>query len=140
MVVQLSNGEMIPLKFASQPSTTALNEIEASYLDQHQYDSVRQEVVSLYDHVDLIKEFVKKIKDNPNVTLNQYNTWLGTKLWYEQAILRFFVFKLATLLSTHYDITLTDLSESQVLGKLRDWIVATPSRKLAKAILDSNEI
>lgn len=137
---QLSNGTVTLFKFAVQPTQAQLDEIEASYIDQHQYDDVNQEVISVYDHVDLIKEFVKKIKDNPGVTLVQYNTWLSTKPWYDQAILRFFVFKLATGLAAHHDVALPDMTEAQVLGKVRDWIVATPSRKIAKVILNSYDI
>lgn len=140
MVIRLSNGEYLPLKFSVQPTTTALEDIEANYLVLHQYDSVQQEEISIYDHSELIKEFIQKIKDNPTVTLNQYNTWLGSKLWYEQAILRFFVYKLATKLSERAEVSLTDYTESQVLGKLRDWIVATPIRKIAKVVLNANEI
>ena len=76
MIVQLTNGEIIPLKFSTQPSTTQLNEIEASYIVAHQYDSVQTVTINLSNHYELIREFVTLVKQNPSVTLTQYNNWL----------------------------------------------------------------
>ena len=36
----------------------------------------------------------------------------------------------------HYGISLTSLTESFVLGKVRDWLVNTPARKLEKVIFN----
>lgn len=91
-------------------------------------------------HVELIKEVVTKIKANPTLTLAQYNNYLSGKPWYEQAIIRFFIYKLAVGLAQSYGVTLTDYTETQILSKVRDWIVATPTNKLAKIILNRTEI
>jgi len=136
MVARLSNGETIPLKFQSQPTTQQLETIEASYIDHHLYDGVQQETISILDHADLIREFISLVKQNPTVTLTQYNTWLSKKEWWESAVIRFFVFKLATALSAKADVVLTDYTESQVMQKLRNWIVATPVRKISKVIFN----
>ena len=131
----MANGMTIPLKFQVQPTQAQLDAIEASYTVQHQYDSVNQEIVSIYDHIDLLKDFIAKIKATPTVTLTQYNTWLATKQWWEAATIRFFVFKLATLLANSKGLTLSNYTETEVLGKLRDWIVAKPSKEIAKVVL-----
>lgn len=92
-------------------------------------------------HKELIKEVVLKIKANPTLTLTQYNNYLSGKLWYEQAIIRFFLYKLAVGLAQHYGVVLTDYTETQVLQKVRDYIVNTPNWKLAKIIFNNiNEI
>jgi hypothetical protein len=89
MTCQLSTGETIALKFTEQPTQEVLDHIEADYIIQHQLDSVTQELLSIYDHVDVLKDFIAKVKATPTVTLAQYNTWLGTKQWWEAAIIRF---------------------------------------------------
>jgi hypothetical protein len=113
-----------------------LNEIEANYLVLHQYDNVQQEVIDLKDHYNLIRDFITLVKQNPTVNLTQYNNWLATKQWWEAATVRFFVYKLATQLAQKAEVTLTSYTESQVLQKLRDWIVATAARKIEKVIFN----
>jgi hypothetical protein len=87
-------------------------------------------------HNDLITEFVTMVKQNPSVTLAQYNTWLGKKQWYEQAIVRYFVYKTAVGLAEHHNVSITSYTETFVLGKVRDWLVATPARHLEKIIFN----
>ena len=89
-------------------------------------------------HKDLIKEVVVRLKNNPTTTLTQYNNYLSTKPWYEQAIIRFFVYKLAMGLAQLHGVILANYTESTVFAKVRDWIVATPAKKLSKVIF--NEI
>jgi hypothetical protein len=132
---KMSNGETISLRFSVAPTQAELETIEANYLAEHQYDSIPQEIINIYDHVDLIKGAITQLKANPALTLTQYNTWLGTKLWNEAAVIRFFVFKLATLLANKKGIVLNNLTETEVLTKLRDWIVATPAKQIAKVVL-----
>lgn len=87
-------------------------------------------------HEDLITEFVTLVKQNPTTTLAQYNTWLGKKQWYEQAIIRYFVYKTAVGLAEHYNVSITSYTENIVLNKVRDWIVSTPTRNLEKIIFN----
>lgn len=84
----------------------------------------------------LITEFVTKVKTTPTITLAQYNTWLGTKQWYDAATIRYFVKRLADGLALHHGVVLANYTEITVLGKVRDWIVATPARKLEKVIFN----
>jgi len=137
-ICQLSNGETINLKFQTQPTQLELDTIEDRYIEQHQYDDLQQESISIYDHVDLIIEFITKIKSTPTITLTQYNTWLGTKQWWETAIIRYFVYQLAIQLAQKYDLVLANYTETTVLGKLRDWIVATPIGQISKIVLNES--
>lgn len=87
-------------------------------------------------HEELIREVVTKIKATPTLTLTQYNTWLGTKQWYEQAIIRYFIFKVAVGLAEKYKVVLANYTETTVLTKVRDWIVATHANKLERILLN----
>lgn len=135
MTCQLSNGETIALKFAEQPTQAELDNIEADYIAQHQSDHIAHETISIYDHIDVLKDFIAKIKATPTVTLAQYNTWLATKQWYEAAIIRFFVYRLAQAVATKKGYTLSNYTETVILGYLRDWIVATPGNEIAKTVI-----
>ena len=85
-------------------------------------------------HKELITEIVLKIKDNPTATLTQFNNFVNQKTWWEQAVIRFFIYKLAMGLAQHYEVALTDYTENTIYKKVRDWIVATNYRKLNKVI------
>jgi hypothetical protein len=132
--VTLSNGDTTVWKFDFEPSTALLTQKENEYLLQHQYDSVQEIDIDLYDDSPKFKEFIQAVKDRPTLTLAQYNTWLGLRPWNEQAVIRYFVYRLATILAQKADITLANLTETQVLSKLRDWIVATPIKKMVKIL------
>jgi len=139
---RMANGKTLYLKFKEQPTTEQLEAIEARYLEDHQYDSDRQVEISLYDNIDLMKEVIRLVKERPNLTMTQYETYLATKQWYEACTIRYFVFRLATGLADHYGLTLDNYTEAQVLLKLRNWIVETPIKRIAKIVLGrlNNEI
>jgi hypothetical protein len=134
----MSNGETIVLRFIHEPTQAELDAIETNYLAEHQYDAIQQQVINIYDHVDLIKDAITRLKANPTLTLTQYNTWLATKQWHEAAVIRFFVFKLATLLANSKGLVLANYTETEVLTKLRNWIVATDGKTIAKTVLDNS--
>jgi hypothetical protein len=77
------------------------------------------------------------VKARPSLTLSQYNTYVATKPWYEQAVIRFFVYRLAMGLARHYGVSITSYTETFILGKVRDWIVATPLKKIAKIVFNN---
>lgn len=85
-------------------------------------------------HKELIREVVQKIKVNPALTLTQYNNYLSTKTWYEQVIIRYFVYKMGTGLAELYKVALSDYTEQQVLKNVRDFIAKTENTKLSKII------
>lgn len=88
------------------------------------------------ENEDLITQFITLVKQNPTVTLAQYNTWVGTKQWYEQATIRYFVYQMAIGLAASYNVSISAYTETIVLGKVRDWIVSTPARNLEKIIFN----
>jgi hypothetical protein len=138
VLIQLDDGNSMRLQFPTvipdadvlieaQKTADINNEIQS-------YNAIENFQFNIIDNVELLKEFIQKIKENPNVTFNQYNTWLETKTWYEEAIIKYFVFTLATNLANRKGIELSDLTETKVLQKLRDWIVTTNLRTIEKVI------
>ena len=134
IVWQMADGNALTLKYKEQPTTAQLEAEEARYVEQHEMDSVQQIKIDLMDSIELLKEVVLKIRNTPNLTLTQYNNYLTTQTWYDAATIRYFIYRLALGLASHYDVTLTGYTEAQVLTKVRDWIVNTPLKKIAKVI------
>jgi hypothetical protein len=100
------------------------NNYIAKYATEHQYDSTNQVEFNLLNHKKLLKDLIAWIKARPSLTLAQWNTMLGTRLWWEAAIARYFVYFLAIALDNS-KIFLEDYTETTVLRRLRDWIVNT---------------
>ena len=136
VLVQLDDYSGLRLSFKEHRSDADILAVAQDIVNrqeaERQYNAIETLPFNILDQKELLKEFVKKIKDNPTVTLTQYNNWLGTKQWYESAIIKYFVYTLATKLAERKGITLTDLTEAQVLQKLRDWIVDTNLRTIGK--------
>jgi len=131
---QMANGENISLKFNHDPSDAECLAQETKYMELHQYDAFSQLRYELLDNIDLLHEVVTLLKENPTVNLTQYNNYLSTKTWYEQAIVNYFLFTVAVGLAENYGVTLVDFTAAEVLKEVRDWIVATPAKKIAKIL------
>ena len=136
-VVELSDGSTVMWKFSTEQDTTALEALEVTYIGQHQYDSYTNLTYELLDNIDLLKEVVTQIQTHPSLTLTQYNNYLSTKTWYEQAIINYFLFVVAKGLAEFYDVTLANLDETTILQNVRDWIAATPAKKIAKILFNN---
>ena len=137
MVVLLSTGQSILLKFQTQPTTQQLETIEADYILVHEYDGLTNLTYELLDNIELLREVVTEIKTHPTLNLTQYNNYLAGKEWYEQAIIRYFIFVVALGLAQHYEKNLANLNETTILVNVRDWIVETPAKKIAKILFNN---
>jgi len=87
------------------------------------------------EHEELVKEVVQGFKDNPNINLAQFNNYIENKQWHERVVMEFFIYRTAIGLAEYYDVSVADYTPNEVFTKVRDWIVETPVRKLAKVIL-----
>lgn len=99
----------------------------------HQYDNTPQVLISIYDNKETIRNAIAYIKtENPNFT--QWNNYLATLVWDDALMIRWFLAILAKELANRKDIDLTQWTETEVLSKLKTWIIDTPTRKLEKII------
>lgn len=128
--------KVLTFKFKTQPTTEQLETLEANWIDAHEYDNLISLEYNLFDYIDLLKEVVQGIEDNPTMTLTQFNNYIGQKAWWQQATIEFFMVVTATKLAEHYDITLSDYNNQTVFENVRDWIAATPSKKIAKVLFN----
>ena len=133
-IVELITGETVMWKFAEEQTTTELEALETTYIDQHLYDDLIVLQYELLENIELLREVVTEIKAHPTLNLTQYNAYLDTKTWYEQAIIGFFIFTVAKGLAEHYDKSLANLDETTILVNVRDWIADTPTKKIAKIL------
>ena len=138
VLVELDDKNGMRLQFPSVVTDVVVlakaTEIVAQNASLQAYNAIETVPFSLLDNIDLLKEFIAKIKANPTITLAQYNTYLGTKQWYEAAIIRYFVYVLAIKLADRKGLTLTNYTETVVLTALRNWIVATDLKTIGKVI------
>jgi hypothetical protein len=134
MVVELSNGESIMLKFSEQPTTTALNAIEANYIANTTIERLNVVQYEMLKFKDLFKVVVDAIKSNPSMTLTQYTNHLATRQWFEQAIINTFMYTIAVNLADRNSIVFANQTQSTIWTAVRNWIVATPARNIAKIL------
>jgi len=119
-------------------TVTKITEAEAvvlknKYLDDNLYNSVLKAEVSIYDNKQVIVDAVTFIKTtNPNLT--QWNNYLSSLSWYDSLAVRWFLAVLAQRLAERNEVGLSAYTETEVLNKLKVWIIATPPRKLAKVL------
>lgn len=138
---QLPNGDHVWWKFPFDPTNQQLLDQETKHLDSVQNSAVTKlEFPSVADNVDIIGKIVKQIKANPSLTLTQYNNYLATLHWSEAALIRYFIYVFGVALASRADINLSGITESNFLSQVRNYIVATPVRKLAKQIFGNEYV
>ncbi len=134
MVVLLSNGESVMLKFNEQPTTTALNDIEANYIDNVTVERLPQMQYQLLGNKDLFKELVTAIKAKPTMTLANYTTYISTRQWYEQAMCNFFLYTVGMGLAEKFGVSMANYTQTTIWTQVRNWIVATPAKNIARIL------
>lgn len=134
-----ATGNRYWFKFDEQPTTGTLEALSDN-ADQIADDDTHKPLsINLLDYRNIIVRIAQQIKANPNLTLTQYNNYLASLPWHEASVIRFFVFALAERLAERKDVTLANLNESTVLQAVRDFIVNTPGRKLARLIFGETD-
>jgi hypothetical protein len=131
-----ATGEVYHYKFNEEPTTQQLETLSDesdAYTDIQKTPTL---TFDLLEYRDQIKTFIEQVKARPNLTLAQYNAYLGSLQWYDAAVIRFFVFVFAVRLAERKDIDLPNQTEANTLQAVRDFIVDTPARKLAKLIFN----
>lgn len=134
MVVLLSNGESVMLKFNEQPTTTALEAIEANYVANVTIERLPVVQYEMLKFKDLFRIVVEAIKANPSMTLTQYTTYLNTRQWYESAIINTFMYTIAINLAEKHGVTFANQTQSTIWTQVRNWIVSTPARNIARIL------
>lgn len=140
VVVEITPGNFHTFRFMFEPSTADIQVQVNIWIEATEYDDVYQIELSVIADVQVLKEFVIFIKEHPNIGMTGYNTYLNTLSWTQSSQIRFFVYKLAEGLSSRKDITLDDWTEPQILLRIRNWIVATPGRKIAKIVFGNTNV
>lgn len=130
VIWQFADGRIMMHKF---DSIKTAKELDIFFADFEDWNGAIK-LMDFSEHEALIIDSVKKIRATPSLTLTQYNTYLSGKPWHEAVIIRSFVYKLALKLAEHYGVILTDYTESQVLLKVRNWIVSAEIRTLKRVI------
>jgi len=138
VLIELNDGNGMRLQFNDVVSDEyALSEAQLivdRQVAEQSYNSIETLSFNLFDNISLLKEFIEKIKDTPTITFTQYNTWLAKKPWYESAIIKYFVFIMATKLAERRGLELDGLAEAQVLSALRKWIIETDLKTIGKTV------
>lgn len=134
-----ATGNVYLYKFSTSPSEQHLQSLSDASDAESELQLTTPVNLSILAERGTILAFIEKVKDTPNVNLTQYNTYLGTLHWTQAATIRYFVYMLAQRLAERKDVSLGNTNESTVLTAVRDYIVATPIRKLARLIFNTNE-
>ena len=135
--VLLTDGNIMDWKFTVTPTTQELLDLETKYIDLLLYDSVEQELIDVLEQEDIIREFVKLIKENPTGTFVQYESWLGNQVWYEKDVVRFFMYSLANKVAQRKGVSVSGYTEEQVFLYLRDRLVEKTAREIEKMIFNN---
>lgn len=138
IIWQQPSGVAYHFKFKQVPALAELQSL-ADAREQLDADARIEPVVKGVNKA-LVVRLVHVFKERPSITPTQFTTLLNTLKWYEEAEIRALIYQIGTALAERKEITLTSMTEAQFLTSVRDFIVATPTRKLARLFLDQFEL
>jgi len=139
IVWQQPSGVVYHFKFNSEPTTQELEDLAKTKEVNEGHANV-EFILNVEINKVLAKQLIELIKDRPTLTTTQFNAYLATLSWYDEAQTRFIVYLIGAKLAEKKDIVLSSMTEAQFLQKVRDYIVNTPIRKLAKLLLNQFNI
>jgi len=126
-------------KFRSEPSGQHLQELSDASDAESDLQKIQPVELNVVTERATLMAFLEKIKGTPSINLTQYNTYLGSLHWSQSAVIKYFVFMMAQRLAERKEVNLANQNENTVLAAVRDFIVATPIRNLARLIFNTNE-
>lgn len=131
-----STGNFYQFKHKTEPTTQQLSDL--SDKQDSLAEIINEEsIIQIEDtHVEIVRQLIERIKANPTVTFAQYNSYVNPLAWYDQAITKYFVYVFASKLAEKKGVVLSDATEAIAVRAVRDFIVATPTKKLYKIIFN----
>jgi hypothetical protein len=124
----------VTFHYLTTPTQEQIDADYNAYVEANEYNDTPQLTFGIDADIELLKDFVKYVKNHPAMTLTQYKTMLSVLPWYDADILRFFVLKVARGLAQAYGVDMEDFTETKVWNKVRNWLAETPAKKIAKVI------
>ena len=115
-----------------EPTEAEAEAFVADWLTQHQYDETPHKVLSIYDEKEAIEAAVVFIKTTASLTLTKWNNYLATLSYSNKYAVQWFIFKMAEKLAEMAEFDISGLTELQILGRMKTWLVNTPARRIRK--------
>ena len=115
-----------------EPTEAEAEAFVADWLTQHQYDETPHKVLSIYDEKEAIEAAVVFIKTTASLTLTKWNNYLATLSYSNKYAVQWFIFKMAEKLAEMAEFDISGLTELQILGRMKTWLINTPARRIRK--------
>lgn len=115
-----------------EPTEAEAEAFVADWLTQHQYDETPHKVLSIYDEKEAIEAAVVFIKTTASLTLTKWNNYLATLSYSNKYAVQWFIFKMAEKLAEMTEFDISGMTELQILGRMKTWLVNTPARRIRK--------
>ena len=103
-----------------------------AYLDAHLYDETPHKQLVIYDAKEAIEAAVVFIKTTASLTLTKWNNYLATLPFADKYAVQWFIMAMANRLAEMGDFDIGGLTELQILGRMKTWLVNTPARRIKK--------
>ena len=120
------------LWFDHEPTEAEAETFVANWLTQHQYDDTPHQQMVIYDAKEAIEAAVVFIKITASLTLTKWNNYLATLSFANKYAVQWFIFKMAEKLAEMTEFDISGMTELQILGRMKTWLVNTPARRIRK--------
>lgn len=120
------------LFYDHEPTEAEAQTFVTSWLVAHEFDDTPNIPLVIYDAKEAIEAAVLYVKTTASLTINKWNTYLATLPLVDKYAVQYFIMIMATKLADRNEIVLDNLTELQILAKMKAWFIATPGRKIRK--------
>ena len=120
------------LWFDHEPTEAEAETFAANWLTRHQYDDTPHQQMVIYDAKEAIEAAVVFIKTTASLTLTKWNNYLATLSFADKHTVQWFIFKMAEKLAEMAEFDISGMTELQILGRMKTWLINTPARRIKK--------
>jgi len=117
-----ATGNIYQFKFSHEPDLSRLQDLSDRSDENQIIQAVQPLSINTEGAEQAIRSFIDKIRQMPDITLTQYNTYLNTLAWNDAASVRSFVYQMAKGLSERQEIEVSGWTDGTVLREVRDYI------------------
>lgn len=129
-------GNIYVYKFDAEPDEARLIELSDASDAAAALALIEPLGVDFSESEAAINAFIDKVFEMPTMTLTNYNSYLNTLFWTDEAAIRNFVSVASQRLEARGDIELSMPTEGTVVREVRDYILSKTTEQLARLIFN----
>jgi hypothetical protein len=130
--VSVGDNNCVMTFFDHEPTEAEAQATLLAYQEQALAAATPQAAVNVYEYAPEIEASAEYVRVTPNLTLAKWNTYLGTLTIDRATAVRWFIIRVAMTLASRGELSISTLTETEVLSRMKTRLVSAPAWKIRR--------